>query len=139
MKKIFLAIMFALIGMSASFAQELEITHNATVEGIRCMQFTCKFAVNYNGAVNIAVLVMDGNGELLESRNNNYDVDGTFGTMLENARVSANRDLEANLYIPNDVISQHCEKGYTYYSYFVMLDDDGEVILESEPIDFYLK
>ncbi|MCQ2250262.1 MAG: hypothetical protein MJZ66_04040 [Bacteroidales bacterium] len=143
MKKIMFTLMLALICSVASFAQTMTVTHNVKdTHGRNCMKLTCNYALNQGGQVSLLAIFLDANGDPLQTNDENFD-DGEGNLCCYGGpfTVQANRNYTCDMYMPYNVIGQSTTPGATNYVYFALLDEDndGEEIVESEPVSFYVR
>jgi len=115
MKKIFLAILFAVIGFASANAQN-NIEIYADDEGFN---FICDFQPPFSGDYDITVNILDANKNFVSSNTQGYkDYDFHFAVTKKNVKCSGSS--EVTLTIPHGILKQKLVKGRKYYATFMV-------------------
>lgn len=137
MKKLFLALFFAVLGF-ASMAQTITVNMKAKDKnGKPCMHVHVDYSLKNKVKADLLLYVLDLDGDLVKSRDSGYaDSEGHLCTYLLEREVWGNKS-SCDFYIPMDVLYKSLDTGF-YNAWFMMSDSETENDIMSGRKQFYL-
>lgn len=136
MKKLFLTWMLVAFVSVISFAQTISVKHNVTNNGNKCMQVVIDYYINNSVQIYTVLTVYDSNGNVVPGDGQNGYMIYPGSTVLT---TFANKNQSTSHFISYSQLSKFLKKNTTYY---VAMDiynyNTGDMLIEGEPVDFYI-
>ena len=136
MKKFFMTLLFAAFLGVIGFAQTISVKHNVMWNGAKSMQVCIDYHINTSIQIFTVLTVYDSNGNVVPG-------DGEDGYMVYPGtsvlKTFANQNQTTSHYISYAKLGQFLKKNTTYYVSMDIYDyQSGDMLIEGEPVDFYI-
>ncbi|MBQ5404648.1 MAG: hypothetical protein IIU11_09850 [Bacteroidales bacterium] len=136
MKKIFMTLLFAAFLSVIGFAQTISVKHNVINNGVKSMQVNIEYHCTASIQIYTVLTIYDANGNVVRG-------DGEDGYMIyvgkSILKTFANQNQTTSHSISYAQLGKFLKKNTTYYVSMDIYDyQSNEMLIEGEPVDFYI-